>query len=80
MDPHEIQGAVTEAAGAAERKYGSVRERVADKVNDLRDRTREQAGPYWENTKDWVRENPAQSLGIACGVGFLLGALLAMRD
>ncbi|TKW66152.1 MAG: DUF883 domain-containing protein [Paracoccus denitrificans] len=38
-----------------------------------------QAEVYYDDLSDAVRRNPAQALGIAVGVGFLVGLLIARR-
>ena len=35
------------------------------------------AGDYYDEMSDMVRRKPAQALGIAAGVGFLVGLILA---
>lgn len=37
------------------------------------------AGEYYDEVSDMVRRKPAQALGIAAGVGFLVGLILARR-
>lgn len=37
------------------------------------------AGEYYDDVSDMVRRKPAQALGIAAGVGFLVGLILARR-
>lgn len=37
------------------------------------------AGEYYDEMSDMVRRKPAQALGIAAGVGFLVGLILARR-
>ncbi|MDO5658071.1 MAG: DUF883 domain-containing protein [Paracoccus sp. (in: a-proteobacteria)] len=39
----------------------------------------EYAGEYYDEVETMVRRNPAQALGIAAGVGFLIGLILARR-
>ena len=39
----------------------------------------EYAGDYYDEMSDMVRRKPAQALGIAAGVGFLVGLILARR-
>lgn len=38
-----------------------------------------QAEDYYDEVSTMVRRNPAQALGIAAGVGFLIGLILARR-
>ena len=37
------------------------------------------AEDYYDEVSDMVRRKPAQALGIAAGVGFLVGLILARR-
>ena len=39
----------------------------------------EYAGDYYDEMSEMVRRKPAQALGIAAGVGFLVGLILARR-
>lgn len=39
----------------------------------------EYAGDYYDEMSDMVRRKPAQALGIAAGIGFLVGLILARR-
>ncbi|WBU54353.1 YqjD family protein [Paracoccus sp. SCSIO 75233] len=38
-----------------------------------------QAEDYYDDVSDMVRRNPAQALGIAAGIGFLVGLMIARR-
>ena len=66
------------AAEARERAAESVRaarERLSGLEEELLERARDAA----RDTEDYVRRNPWQSVGIAAGVGLLLGVLLSRR-
>ena len=74
-------------AGLAGDKVQEVRARAEDSIKQARDRihsveneavrrAREMAGA----AETYVRENPWQSLGIAAGVGMLVGLLLSRRS
>lgn len=39
----------------------------------------EYAGDYYDEMSEMVRRKPAQALGIAAGIGFLVGLILARR-
>ena len=66
------------AAEARERAAESVRaarERQSGHEEELHDRARDAA----QGTEDYVRRNPWQAVGIAAGVGLLLGVLINRR-
>ncbi len=61
-------------------------ERARDEARRLYRQGERQAGEvaahaeeYYDEVSDMVRRNPAQALGIAAGVGFLLGLIIARR-
>ena len=64
----EVRARAEESLRQAKARLGSIEE-------DARRRAREVA----DATDDYVRENPWQSVGIAAGVGLLVGLLLARR-
>jgi ElaB/YqjD/DUF883 family membrane-anchored ribosome-binding protein len=73
-------------AGQAGEKIGVARERIQDSIYQakvklaeaeavLRERAR-QAAQY---TDDYVRENPWRAIGVAAGIGLVLGLVLSRR-
>ena len=73
-------------AGVAGDKVGELRERIADRLRDAKvriadveevwiDRTRAAA----RATDDYVNKNPWQAIGIAAGIGLLLGVIIGRR-
>lgn len=67
--------AVDRAAGAA----SSVAERLGERVDALAERgeaLRELPESWLEGTRDYVREHPVASLGIALAAGYLLSMIL----
>lgn len=44
------------------------------------ERVRAEAGPVTQDVGAWVRDNPARSVLIAAGIGFLLGMLVRRND
>ncbi|MFN5010858.1 MAG: YqjD family protein [Gammaproteobacteria bacterium] len=53
----------------------AARERLSGLEEELLDRARDAA----QGTEDYVRRNPWQAVGIAAGVGLLLGVLINRR-
>lgn len=75
----ELAGATREAGREyadiarqeAERLYGEGRRRAGEVAGHAED--------YYDEVSDYVRRKPVQALGIAAGVGFLIGLVLARR-
>lgn len=59
------------ARSEAERLYQQGQERASELTH--------YAGERYDEVSEMVRRNPAQALGIAAGVGFLVGLILARR-
>ena len=59
------------ARAEAERLYQQGQERASELTH--------YAGERYDEVSEMVRRNPAQALGIAAGVGFLVGLILARR-
>jgi ElaB/YqjD/DUF883 family membrane-anchored ribosome-binding protein len=73
-------------AGQAGEKIAAVRERVQKSLTDAKVKLVELEGAAVEKTKAaaratdaYVHENPWKSIGIAAGVGFLLGLVIGRR-
>jgi|SoiMethySBSTD1v2_1073268.scaffolds.fasta_scaffold555678_2 ElaB/YqjD/DUF883 family membrane-anchored ribosome-binding protein len=66
---------IQEVRARAEQSLKQAQERLSEIEDEALRRARELAGA----TEDYVRENPWQSLGIAAGVGLLLGVLISRR-
>jgi ElaB/YqjD/DUF883 family membrane-anchored ribosome-binding protein len=67
-------------------KVAGVRARAEENINnarrkldELEDEVTERARAAYQATDQLLHENPWQSVGIAAGVGFLLGMLLGRR-
>lgn len=90
---HEFQTLISDAenllkqtAGSAggqtdelRRRINANIERAKDLLKDSENSLREQSQAARQATEDYLHEHPWQSLGIAAGVGFLLGLLSAPR-
>lgn len=73
-------------AGQAGEKLADVRARLGDRLAVAKDKLQDLEGVVVEKTKavaratdDYVHENPWKSIGVAAGVGFLLGLIVNRR-
>jgi len=66
---------ILEVRARAEESLRVARERLSGLEDEALKRAREVA----DATEEYVRENPWQSVGIAAGVGLVLGILIARR-
>ena len=66
---------VQEVRARAEESVKTARERIDSLENDALTKAKELAG----QAEAYVKENPWQALGIAAGVGMLLGMVLSRR-
>jgi ElaB/YqjD/DUF883 family membrane-anchored ribosome-binding protein len=82
-DAEEILRATTGVAGD---KIGELRERIADRLQDAKLRIADAEETLLVRTKaaahatdDYVNENPWRAVGIAAGIGLLLGVIIGRR-
>jgi ElaB/YqjD/DUF883 family membrane-anchored ribosome-binding protein len=66
---------IQEVRARAEESLRQAKDRLVEVEEEAMRRAREVA----EATEEYVRDNPWQSLGIAAGVGLVLGILIARR-
>ncbi len=73
-------------AGVAGEKMVDLREQIADRLHDAKMRLADAEAALVDKTKaaaratdDYVNENPWQAVGIAAGVGLLLGIIIGRR-
>lgn len=73
-------------AGVAGEKMADLRERIGERLRDAKLRLADAEAVLVDKTKaaaratdDYVNENPWQAVGIAAGVGFLLGIIIGRR-
>ena len=66
---------IQEVRARAEESLRQARERLTHLEDEALQRAREVA----DATEEYVRENPWQSLGIAAGIGLVLGILISRR-
>lgn len=73
-------------AGVAGEKVGELRERIIDRLRDAKVRIADAEEMLLDRTKaaaratdDYVNDNPWRAVGIAAGVGLLLGIIIGRR-
>ncbi len=73
-------------AGVAGEKMSELRERIGERLHDAKLRIADAEAVLVDKTKaaarvtdDYVNDNPWQAVGIAAGVGFLLGIIIGRR-
>lgn len=73
-------------AGIAGEKMGDLRERIGERLRDAKLRIADAEAMLVDKTKaaaratdDYVNENPWQAVGIAAGIGLLLGIIIGRR-
>jgi ElaB/YqjD/DUF883 family membrane-anchored ribosome-binding protein len=78
----ESQELLKATAGAVGEKASAIRDRLSDALETAKDNCRElqeKAIESAEATDKVIRKHPYQSLGIAFGVGVLIGVLVGRR-
>lgn len=82
-DAEEI---VRATAGVAGEKMGDLRERIGERLRDAKIRLADAEAALVDRTKaaaratdDYVHENPWRAVGIAAGIGLLLGVIIGRR-
>ena len=73
-------------AGVAGDKMGDLRERITERLRDAKLRLADAEAALVDKTKaaaratdDYVNDNPWQAVGIAAGVGLLVGIIIGRR-
>jgi ElaB/YqjD/DUF883 family membrane-anchored ribosome-binding protein len=78
----DARSLITATTDVATQKFGEVRQRVVETVESAEEtagRVRDQAVDYAKAADKAVREHPNKALGIALGVGAILGYLVSCR-
>lgn len=77
-----IGAAAKDLGDAAASGYGDLRHQARAKADEYRNRAQSAwddasscAHSCQDQTEDYIRENPLQSIGIALGIGFVLGII-----
>ena len=79
----DARALMTATAGVAEDRVGEARKRLAaarDSAKDIAGRVRDQAVDYAKATDEVMHKHPYQAIGIALGVGALVGYLATRRN
>lgn len=73
-------------AGVAGEKMADLRVRIAERLRDAKERLEDAEAALIDKTKaaaratdDFVNDNPWQAVGIAAGIGVVLGILIGRR-
>jgi ElaB/YqjD/DUF883 family membrane-anchored ribosome-binding protein len=73
-------------AGVAGEKMADLRERIGERLRDAKLRIADAEAVLVDTTKaaaraadDYVNDNPWQAVGIAAGIGFLVGVIIGRR-
>jgi ElaB/YqjD/DUF883 family membrane-anchored ribosome-binding protein len=82
----DVEAMLQQAAGAGTAQANELRERAQAalratqaKLRDLQGAAKEGAVAAARTTDDWVHGNPWRAVGIAAGVGLLVGLLVGRR-
>jgi ElaB/YqjD/DUF883 family membrane-anchored ribosome-binding protein len=78
----DARSLITATTDVASQKFGEARQRVVETVGRAKEtagRVRDQAVDYAKTADEAVRQHPYQALGIAFGVGAILGYLVSRR-
>lgn len=75
-----LQGKISEAAGAAQHVFGEAKSSLLEAVDDIVGTVRGEVHAQLGTVEDYVVARPLQALGVAAGVGLLLGLLLRGRS
>src|SRR4051812_35769140 len=77
---HEAEQALSDTAGEAGEKFDELRERLRDALDSGKyslDRLKAEAARRAKQADQLVRENPYYAIGVAAGVGALIGILVS---
>lgn len=77
---HDVEAALSETTGEAAEKFSELRERLQAVLAEGQssfERLKTQAVRHARDADHFVRENPYYAVGIAAGVGALVGILLS---
>lgn len=74
------KGKINEAAGAAQHAFGEAKNSLFEAFEDIAGGVRGELHAQFETVEGYVAARPLQALGVAAGVGMLLGLLLRGRS
>lgn len=73
------RGKINEATGAAQKAFGEAKSSLLDAVEEIVGGVRGELHAQLDTVEGYVVTRPLQALGVAAGVGLLLGLLLRGR-
>jgi ElaB/YqjD/DUF883 family membrane-anchored ribosome-binding protein len=81
----EYQSSASESnlQGRFSKQIDQARERVNDSLSEARERLGDfqaTASDFWDDTIDYVRENPGKVIAFSLGLGIALGLVLRFRN
>ena len=76
MEPRSKSEQMKQSAEEAADNIREATEEARNRLNELWDVGRERATEYAKVTDQKIRENPYQTIGIAFGIGLLIGVLI----
>jgi len=74
------KGKINEAAGAAQHAFGEAKSSLLEAVDEIVGGVRGELHAQLDTVEGYVAARPLQALGLAAGVGLLLGLLLRGRS
>lgn len=77
---HDVESALSETTGEAAEKFTELRERLREVLAEGQssyERVRDEAVRRAKQADHFVRENPYYAVGVAAGVGALIGILVS---
>lgn len=80
---HDVEAALSETTGETAEKFSELRERlqaVLAEGQSSYERIKSESVRYAKQADHFVRENPYYAVGIAAGVGALVGLLLSRNN
>ena len=86
IDVADAEEILRATAGVAGEKMADLRERISERLRDAKLRIADAEAALLDKTKaaaratdDYVNENPWRAVGIAAGIGLLLGVIIGRR-
>ena len=69
------QGLYDQAAGAAQNAYGQAKDMASDNLSQTASNAQDQVASFEANLEERIKNNPLVAVGVAVGIGFVLGKI-----